>query len=1130
MILNMLNKYSFFVISYLLLLSPSVLSFNLHSTNQNEAAKIIQEGFKKDDHSQKIALQEAEEITESVLQFAKEIAVKITTNDNQGSGTLIGKQGDNYLVLTNAHVIRDNTKITIQTHDGKTYIATQINNPLPDNYDLALLQFTSQENYTIAAKDDISVPDKDQPVISGGYDAETHKFTITKGVITKVPNQPLKEGYQIGYTNNINQGMSGGPIINSGRLLVGINGMSAYPIRNTAYVYKDGKIPNAEEIKRMREVSWGIPINTLLTYIKPEIITAFNLPQIGGELGVTTGVLTGGLANLETKARQFIVKIDSSSQANGSGVIIAKSGNTYTVLTADHVVCEKEGENNQSCSNYNYNILTSDGKSYPLNKSTIIRQEGVDLAVFKFDSAQNYPVAQIADYNPNKNDYIFVAGFPKVGNQDPKWMFSGGLVFDKERGLLATRRSDYNTQESANLQTVSSLSGGYELVYTSITYGGMSGGAVLDAEGRLIGIHGQSEGVGGGIQLGYSLGVPISTFVGLKDKFKANPQILKTTSPQLNEQQKKDLNNAIAGVKVPDSNATSDIWIERGNQLWRLGHKNEEAIKAFDQAIKEKDPNNIYLAWYGKGLALGEQLKPQLSIEALQQAIRNLPDSSSSSYSKDFHSSILGKQTVVYRYLENYKEGLSAINKAIEIAPNNPNWYNEKSIVLSKLNSYDQAIEAIGKAIKLAPRAAFYVNRGNFYIQQKKLDLALFDFNEALKLNPNLTDAYIGRGLVYSEQKKLDLALADFNQTLKMNPNFANGYIGRALVYYEQKKNDLALADFNQSLKINAKSFESYLGRANIYASQKKNDLALADFNQAIKINSQFADAYIGRANIYASQKKNDLALADFNQAIKINSQFADAYIGRANIYANGQKWDLALADFAQAIKINPNFIDAYIGRANMYANGQKWDLALADFAQALKIDNKSAQVYLNRGNFYFNQQKWDLARADFEQVIKLNDQYALAYVNIGNIYANQGKFDLALAEYSKALKIDQNLDEAYHSRGIIYYAQKRLDLALADFDQSLKLNDQDFLAYYNRGNIYVEQKKLDLALVDFSQVIKINPNFADAYKNRGVIYAQLGEGKKAVEDVKNAEKLYRIKGNIPWADKMVELLKKLGG
>ncbi|MFM7715541.1 MAG: trypsin-like peptidase domain-containing protein, partial [Microcystis sp.] len=183
---------------------------------------------------------------------------------------------------------------------------------------------------------------------------------------------------------------------------------------------------------------------------------------------------------------------------------------------------------------------------------------------------------------PNTDDFVFVAGFPKIGDNPSKWLFSGGAIHDKEQGLIQTRQSDLSTQQSGTLQSVASLEGGYELVYTSITFGGMSGGAVLDSQGRVIGIHGRSEGAGvTEIQLGFSLGIPISTFIGLQERLKVKPQLLTTAQPQVSQQQQQEIIQAITGVIVPNTNAKADIWIQRGGQLWRLG-RFEEAIKAFD--------------------------------------------------------------------------------------------------------------------------------------------------------------------------------------------------------------------------------------------------------------------------------------------------------------------------------------------------------------------------------------------------------------------------------------------------------------------------------------------------------------------------------------------------------------------
>ncbi|MFM7794717.1 MAG: hypothetical protein ACKO90_43935, partial [Microcystis panniformis] len=166
------------------------------------------------------------------------------------------------------------------------------------------------------------------------------------------------------------QGMSGGGIFVE-RDLIGINGRSAHPILSN-YIYEDGTKPTDAEIQQMRAVNWGIPINTLLTYIRPEILSAYNLPLPPVNPDIETTAPTAYIAELETKAKGFTVRINSSSQSNGSGVIIAQQGKIYTVLTADHVLCEKIVEE-KTCADYTYTLTTKDGKTLPLDRKTIIR-------------------------------------------------------------------------------------------------------------------------------------------------------------------------------------------------------------------------------------------------------------------------------------------------------------------------------------------------------------------------------------------------------------------------------------------------------------------------------------------------------------------------------------------------------------------------------------------------------------------------------------------------------------------------------------------------------------------------------------------------------------------------------------
>ncbi|MBD2241658.1 tetratricopeptide repeat protein [Aulosira sp. FACHB-113] len=979
---------------------------------------------------------ETGEYSEKKLQsLAKNITVKVIGDNNGGSGTLLAKKGDTYLVMTNSHVVRGVNSIKLQTSDGKTYSAQILPKTNFDKFDLALIQFQSNQTYCLPQEIAASVPNPETLVMAAGYSSEKGELVFRTGKIQQIAQRPLKEGYQIGYTSDIEQGMSGGVILNSRGELIGINGRSAYPILNTGYVYPDNSRPTEAEIQEMRKLSWGIPVSTFLAQVNTEILTAYSLPLPKSPDSNSPIKLTGWLGELEEKAKKITVRIDSTSGANGSGVIIAKNGDTYTVLTAAHVLCERQ-EAKQPCGDYKYQILAPDGKQYLVDKSTIKTEEGVDLGVFKFTASnQNYQVATLANYNPNTGNYMFTAGYPKLGDKYSPWRLTIGQIFEKELGLLQSRQSDFQTDSSGRLQTASSLTGGYELVYTSITYGGMSGGPVLDSLGRVIGIHGRAEGqiyeqyTKEQIQLGYSLGIPVSTFLGIAKRFEVQPQKVETISaPQLNTQQSKAIQEAVLSINVSRGNTTARQWIERGNQLWRL-RRSEEAVIAFDTVIKQNS-NFVYLAYYGKSLVLFQDRKYKESIAALESAVKLKPDFVSAWQSL----------SVFHRRFKQLDKALVAIEKAIIQQPNNPNLYNEKYAILNGLKRYLEAEITINKAIEIHPRAVFYNNRGVLYYQLKKWNLALADFNKTITINPESVYGYNNRGLIYEELQKWDLALVDFNKAIAINSEFAYGYNNRGFIYKELQKWDLALVDFNKAIAIDPELAQAYYNRGVVYDEQNQWGLALTDYNKVIAINPNDADIYNNRAGLYYKLQEFNLALNDYNKAIEINPILAPAYYNRGILYYKLQEFNLALNDYNKAIKINPMFALAYKNRGILYYELKKWNLALADFNKNIAINPNDAVAYHNRGLLYEELKKWDLALADYTKAIAIDPKLDIAYNNRGLLYQNFQEWDLAVADYTKAITINPDKANAYYNRGLVYSEKGDKQKAIQDLQQAARL------------------------------------------------------------------------------------------
>jgi Trypsin-like peptidase domain len=275
-------------------------------------------------------------------QTAQSVAVKVTVRirvgHGLGSGVMLGKKGNTYLVLTNEHVVREQAGIGIQTPDGQTHPARQVKDARLGNFDMALLEFDSQRAYQLA-KSAVSVNDEfalveGKPIFAAGFARDATVLKFVSGTVEQLPQEPFINGTQVGYATqgDIEQGMSGGPILDERGNLVGINSTYAYPIK-PIYTYADGTKAPPDRVAAYRQVNWGVPIYNLLTRLNPDILYGYRqLPKLYRTIAPTSYI-----AALDRKARLGRGKIENSG-SHGLGAIVATDGNSYSIMIAAHVV------------------------------------------------------------------------------------------------------------------------------------------------------------------------------------------------------------------------------------------------------------------------------------------------------------------------------------------------------------------------------------------------------------------------------------------------------------------------------------------------------------------------------------------------------------------------------------------------------------------------------------------------------------------------------------------------------------------------------------------------------------------------------------------------------------------------
>ena len=331
---------------------------------------------------------------------------------------------------------------------------------------------------------------------------------------------------------------------------------------------------------------------------------------------------------------------------------------------------------------------------------------------------------------------------------------------------------------------------------------------------------------------------------------------------------------------------------------------------------------------------------------------------------------------------------------------------------------------------------------------------------------------HLRQGTNYLEKKRYDEALGEFDQAVDINPESAEAFKGRADAYHFAGEGEKAVADYNEAVNLGLTDAEIYRRRGSDQKSLLNFDKAIADYTEAIKTDPKQSVSYSGRCQTYLDNRQFVLAMTDCNKALELNPNDADAYISRGNVYLAKDENNLAIADFNKSLSLQSGNAAAYLGRGNAYYNQENYSKALIDFTETIRLDSKNPPAYGLRGLVYQKTNRDESAISDFNNAILINPEFALLYGSRGRSFLNQKKYNEAIADYTKALTFNNsgNAADFYFFRGIAYYKKDELDKAVGDFTKVINIDPKSYGAYQNRGVTYAKQGKKDLADADFKK------------------------------------------------------------
>ncbi len=307
---------------------------------------------------------------------------------------------------------------------------------------------------------------------------------------------------------------------------------------------------------------------------------------------------------------------------------------------------------------------------------------------------------------------------------------------------------------------------------------------------------------------------------------------------------------------------------------------------------------------------------------------------------------------------------------------------------------------------KIQTLGCFFNNLGNSYSDVDNIDAALMAFEQAVEINPMLSESRANLGNIYLKKDLIREAIGEYLTALQINPNDAKTH------------NNLG----------------------NAYTQRDSLVLAVDEYQRAIALDPSFADAHKNLAIVYSRQERYGRAIAQLNRALDLTPKDAGCHSQLGDVYSQMNDYEQAIAQYKKALRIKWDFADPHYGLALCYNKLGLVSDEIWEYQQVLTIKPNMLAALVNLGNAYFSLNKYRTAIEYYNKAVRIEPYEAMVHYNLGAAYSKSKKYEEAITAYLKAVEIDPEIGDAHYGLAFGFYHAKKYDLAWTHINIAQKL------------------------------------------------------------------------------------------
>lgn len=496
--------------------------------------------------------------------------------------------------------------------------------------------------------------------------------------------------------------------------------------------------------------------------------------------------------------------------------------------------------------------------------------------------------------------------------------------------------------------------------------------------------------------------------------------------------------------------------------------------------------------------------------------------------------------------LERYSIARQLFERAVDLERKDADANRKLGLALSALGQHDDAIASVKLAIRyddasmanylalsqvyvafgrdsltraeqtaMSARSKFpdeaepYLALGDLYYARGVFELAMTQYEEAIKRDPTYVEPRVRLGRSYREMARrstdqteanefYNKALQEFNKVTSLNPKIARPWYEQGEIYLLAERFQDAGVSFEAYTKLRPEDPRGDLMLARAAYGGHYFKEAVAPLERMLSRNDSLSLVYHDAARSMLA--KSYFAIKDYANASKMYGMIPDSALDKeamefyAKSLLESADTSKALDVYLKLVAANPEDCKLSLSVGNTLYKMKRYDQVIEVFNRRLVTcpDQPASSPYLFIGLSQITQKKYDDAIVALERSVAADSTQFQPFYWLMNAHASKKEYDKA-ADVARAMvrrgfasnpENAQGMATANFFIGLDNFNRKKYKDAIDDFERATTLKTDYADAYLYIGFAYHSLTDKDNACKYYRIALKYNPNSPDAKKN----------------------------------------------